>query len=160
MSEKPKPAVPGNEGIKFEENVVIDKPARELYDYWREFSNLPQFMSVLHSVEILEGGVTRWRVDGPLGMNIKWDAEVINDHPGELIAWKTLAGAQVQSAGSVRFNPISNSQTEVRMTAEYLPPGGEVGMVLAALLLDDPEQRVRDDLIRFKQLMETGSVTS
>jgi uncharacterized membrane protein len=160
MTKKSQPSVPGNKGIQFEEKVVINKSARELYDFWRDFKNLPKFMTVLNTVEVLTGGITRWHVDGPVGVRISWDAEVINDHPGELIAWKTLPDAQVQSAGSVRFKAIDQEQTEVKVSAEYLPPGGEIGMAIAALLLDDPEQRVRDDLIRFKQLMETGSVQS
>lgn len=117
-------------------------------------------MTILKNVEILEHGITRWHVDGPLGIDLSWDAEVINDHPGELIAWQSLGEPQVSSAGSVRFIAIDENQTQVKLNAQYDPPGGEVGMALLALLLEDPERRIKDDLVRFKHYVEEKLVTA
>jgi len=88
-------------------------------------------------------------------MSISWDAEIINEHPGELIAWKSLPNAQVGSAGSVRFIPLNEQQTEVKISAQYDPPGGQIGMAIVALLLEDPERQIKDDLARFKHYAES-----
>jgi len=148
---------PITDGINLDESITVQKPAKDCYDYWRSFSNLPTFMSILKSVEVLDETRSRWTISGPLGVDISWEAEIINDHPGELIAWRTLEEADVKSAGSVRFTSLDENNTKVRITAEYDPPGGKVGMAVAALLLDDPEDRVRSDLSQFKELMEKKS---
>ncbi|MEM6883744.1 MAG: SRPBCC family protein [Verrucomicrobiota bacterium] len=146
--------VPGNNGIQFEESILVDLPAGQLFNFWRDFRNLPKFMSILKSVDILEHGITRWHVDGPFGMNISWDAEIINEQPDRLIAWQSLGDPQVSNAGSVRFIAINEDRTEVRISAQYDPPGGEIGMAIIALLLEDPERQIKDDLARFKYYVE------
>ena len=95
----------------------------------------------------------------PAGRTVQWDAEIINEIPGELIAWRTLAGADVVSAGSVRFIPLGAGRgTEVHVRLQYDPPAGKVGATVAWLLGHDPASAIREDLRRFKQIMETGEV--
>ena len=144
-----------NNGIRFNQSIVVNQPANELFAVWRDFTNLPRFMTILKSVDLLEHGITRWNVDGPLGISISWDAEIINERQGELIAWKSLPNAQVGSAGTVRFIPVNDQQTEVKISARYDPPGGQVGMAIVALLLEDPERQIKDDLARFKYFAES-----
>ncbi|MEM1158414.1 MAG: SRPBCC family protein [Verrucomicrobiota bacterium] len=154
MKDQQDTGFPEKDGIHFEEAIIVDKSADTLFAFWRDFTNLPKFMTILKSVEILEQGITRWHVDGPLGMNISWDAEIVNERAGELIAWQSLENSQVSSAGAVTFTSLTDQQTEVKITAKYDPPGGQIGMALVALLLEDPERQIKDDLARFKYYVE------
>jgi len=150
-------AMNGKETIRLEESTIVQRPAGDCYATWRDFKNLPKFMSILKAVEILDEKRSRWTTNAPLGLDISWEAEIINESPGELIAWQTVEDADVCSAGSVRFSALDADKTKVKITAEYQPPGGRIGMALAALLMDDPERRVRADLFQFKELMETAA---
>ena len=95
----------GNLGVKVERAMTFDEPAEKLYTFWREFRNLPTIMPNVESVTEEPGGHSHWVVKGPVGTKIEWDAEIINDKPNELIAWRTVPGARVEHAGSVRFEP-------------------------------------------------------
>lgn len=148
-------------GIHVKAAVTIDKPADELYAFWRKFDNLPTFMGHLNSVTVVDDKKSKWVAKGPMNTEVKWDAEIINDVPGELIAWRSLAGAQVDNAGSVRFIAGPEGRgTEVRVNLDYIPPGRTVGKWVAKLFGEEPSQQIHQDLRKFKQLMETGSVTT
>lgn len=152
--------MPVNHGIKLDCSVVINRPREEIYRFWRDFRNLPRFMTSLESVSYKEDPMlTHWIAVGPLNMRLKWDAELINVHENELIAWRTIGHPDVASAGTVRFESCADPEaTHVRITAEYRPPLGRFGVALAALLYEDPERKVLDDLYRLKELMETGRI--
>ncbi len=150
-------------GIKVEKSVVIDKPVEELFKFWHNFENLPRFLSHLESVRAIGGQAGRlshWVARLPAGMKVAWNAEIINEAPNQLIAWRSLEGAPVPNAGSVRFErrPKGGS-AEVKVALEYAPPAGKIGSFVAKLLGEDPERRIAEDLRRFKQLMETGQIT-
>jgi len=146
-------------GIHVEESFTINKPASELYAFWHKFENLPKFMRHLESVQALDDKRSHWVARGPMGVSVKWDAEVINDEPNEKIAWRSLAGADVDNAGSVSFMSAPGDRgTEVSVTMDYIPPAGKVGSLAAKLFGKDANQIVREDLRRFKQLMETGEL--
>ena len=148
-------------GIHVTAAVTVDKPPQELYDFWRKFDNLPTFMDHLKSVTIVDDKTSKWVAKGPLGSDVKWNAEIINDVPGETIAWRSLAGAQVDNAGSVRFIPgPAGRGTEVRVTLDYIPPGRTVGKWVAKLFGEEPSQQIHQDLRKFKQLLETGVVST
>jgi len=116
-------------------------------------------MRHLQSVQILGENRSRWTARGPLGKNVSWDAEVINDKPNELIAWRSVEGSDIHNAGSVRFRPGPNGRgTEVTVELNYEPPAGMVGATIARLFGESPEVQVREDLRRFKQLMEAGEI--
>ena len=146
------------EGRKFEQAVLIHRPQGELFRFWRQFDNLPRFMDNLESVTVLDSRRSHWVAKGPLGTRVEWDAEVNNEIEDELIAWRSLPGADVDQAGSVHFSPAPDGQTEVRVVMRYSGPGGRVGDVAAHILGDDPERQIADDLRRFKQVMDTGAV--
>lgn len=95
----------GQKGIKVQTVVSINKTPEQLYQFWRNFANLPGFMDHLESVRVEDGGKSHWVAKAPLGRTVEWDAEIINDKPNELIAWRSLPGADVDSAGSVQFRP-------------------------------------------------------
>jgi len=111
------------------------------------------------SVKVTDEKKSHWVVDGPAGKDVEWDAEVINDEPNTLVAWRSLAGATVDNAGSVRFVPGPEGRgTEVRVVIDYIPPAGRVGNWVAKLFGKNPASEIREDLRRFKRLMETGEV--
>ncbi|HEX8089368.1 MAG TPA: SRPBCC family protein [Blastocatellia bacterium] len=139
--------------------MTINRPPEEVYRFWRDFQNLPRFMTHLESVQVTEGNRSHWVAKAPAGATVEWDAEIIEDRPNEMIAWRSLEGADVDNSGSVRFEQAPGGRgTEVRVEIEYNPPGGVVGATIAKLFGEEPEQQLKDDLFRFKQVMETGEV--
>jgi uncharacterized membrane protein len=160
-SEYPRPgvSVPHGRGVKVENTVLINKSPEELYSYWRQFENLPKFMENLVSVKTAGGQRSHWVVKAIGNAEISWDAEIVNDVPNELIAWRTVENSDVDHAGSVRFEGDERG-TRVKVTMEYRPPAGKVGVGLAKLFGQEPRQMIESDLRRFKQLMESGEVLS
>jgi uncharacterized membrane protein len=146
------------EGRKIEQAVMIHRPRGELFRFWRQLDNLPRFMDNLESVTVLDSRRSHWVAKGPVGTRVEWDAEIHNEIEDELIAWRSLRGADVDQAGSVHFSPAADGQTEVRVVVRYSGPGRRAGDVVAHILGDDPEQQIADDLRRFKQVMDTGDV--
>jgi uncharacterized membrane protein len=152
-------ALGGERGINVEEVVTINASPDALYGFWRRLELLPQFMDHLISVSQLDSKRSRWVAKAPAGRSVEWEAEIINDITGELISWRTADNADVISAGSVGFKPATGGRgTEVRVRLQYDPPAGKVGATIAWLLGHDPAAAIREDLRRFKQLMETGEV--
>jgi uncharacterized membrane protein len=148
--------VPQDVGVKVDKSVEVRRSPMELYHFWHQLTNLPEIMPHVISVT-LQDSRSHWVVAGPAGKQVEWDAEFINEKPGELISWQSLPGSQVQSAGSVRFDPIGDGQaTRVRVVLEYLPPAGKAGAFVARLLGSSPEQQLETDLQRFKERMESG----
>jgi uncharacterized membrane protein len=155
----PVASVGRGQGIKVERSLVIDRPADELYAFWRNFENLPRFMDHLESVTVLTPRRSRWTARAPAGSRVSWDAEINNEIPDRLIAWRSLPGSDVPNAGSVHFTPVrGGARTEVRVVLSYEPPGGRLGAAVAKLFGREPDQQVDEDLRRFKQVMESGEV--
>jgi uncharacterized membrane protein len=147
------------QGIKVEESVTINRPVLEVYRFWRNFENLPRFMDHLESVTVSDDTHSHWVAKGPAGTRVEWDAIVHNEVEDELIAWRSLPGAEVNNAGSVHFTPTPDgSGTDVRVVLSYEPPAGKLGAAVAKLLGEEPSQQVADDLRRFKQVLESGDV--
>jgi uncharacterized membrane protein len=146
----------GPNGVIVEEAIRIYRPVSEVYAYWRNLENLPRFMEHLEEVRVSDRLHSHWVAKGPLGVNVEWDAEIINDIPPTLLSWKSVGQADVVSAGSVRFKPVGENATELRVKLQYDPPAGKVGATVAWLLGEDPERQIAEDLQRFKQLIETG----
>jgi uncharacterized membrane protein len=140
-------------------STTVRRPREEVYGFWHDFQNLPRFMAHLDAVETRPDGHSHWRATGPAGMKVDWEAEVIEDRPNEVIAWRTLPGAQVVHSGVVSFATAPGDRgTEVHVDIEYAPPAGRAGSVIAKVFGEEPDVQVRDDLRRFKQVMETGEL--
>jgi uncharacterized membrane protein len=155
----PNAVVEHKQGKKIETAVTINKSPEELFAFWRDFTNLPKIMKHVESVELKDEHVSHWRLKLPAGKFIDWDAEIYNEIPNELIAWRTLQGSEVNHAGSVSFKPAKNRfGTEVRVEVNYALGTGKLGSVLTKMLSEVPEFQLQEDLRRFKQLMETGEV--
>src|ERR1044072_5835333 len=147
-------SVPGDRGTKVEHSVTINRSPEELYNFWRTFENLPRFMNHLESVKRFGGNRSHWVAKAPGGRTVEWDAEVYNEKEGEMIAWRTLEGSQVASAGSVHFEPAGEGATQVRVNLKYDPPGGKLGAPAARLFSENPQRQIEEDLDRFKEIME------
>ena len=152
-------ALGGGAGVHVDESITINKPVAELYRFWRNLENLPRFMSHLESVERVTDTLSRWRARGPAGTEVEWNAEIINEVPDQVIGWKSIEGSDVASAGSVNFDEVG-SGTRVHVRLQYSPPGGKVGAAMARMMGSDPATQIREDLRRFKQLLETGEVAT
>jgi uncharacterized membrane protein len=147
----------GRRGIHVEESITINKPVGEIYRFWRNLENLPQFMEHLESVSMREAGVSHWVAKGPAGMKVEWDARIINEVENKVIGWQSLEGSTVSTAGAVNFEETPRG-TVVRVHFQYSPPGGKIGAAVAKLFGEEPNQTVREDLRRLKRLLETGEV--
>ncbi|MBC7910584.1 MAG: SRPBCC family protein [Pyrinomonadaceae bacterium] len=157
--DNPNVSVRAGKGFKVEKSVAINKSPEELYRFWRNFENLPRFMNHLEAVQETGGNRSHWVAKAPAGSTVQWDAEIYNEKENELIAWRSLEGADVDNAGSVRFeaDPAGRG-TIVRVTLKYDPPGGALGKIVAKLFGEAPDQQIDEDLRRFKQLMEAGEM--
>jgi len=150
-------SVPAQHGFKYEKTLVINRSAHDLFDFWRDLKNLPRIMPHLTSVNDIGGGLSHWLATSPLGVEVEWDAEIYNEDPGRLIAWRSLPGGEVDTAGSVHFIEHGAGRgTEVRVSLKYNPPLGKVGANLAWFLGGGVEQEIDNDLRRFRHMMETG----
>ena len=145
--------------VRVIEAITVNQPIDIVYGFWRRFENFPRFMRYVESIEC-SGSKSHWRVKGPAGVRVEWDAELVEDRPNERLSWRTTAEADVDHQGAVRFAHAPGSRgTEVSVDLSYRPPAGRVGRSVAWLFGSDPEAQVREDLRRFKQIVEAGEVT-
>jgi len=150
-----------NGGIRMTRTITIQKNARDLFSFWRNFENLPQFMPHLKSVRVTGDKTSHWVANGPAGKEVEWDAEITSEHTNDHISWQSSPGAEVPNKGTVRFEELLHDRgTVVRVAIVYEPPGGMLGSKLAKLFGRAPEQMTGSDLRRFKQLMETGVIAT
>jgi uncharacterized membrane protein len=149
----------GPRGIHVEESITINRPIADVFRFWRNFENLPQFMRHLESVSVREEGISHWVATGPAWLRVEWDARIINEIDNKLIAWQSLEGSMISTAGSVNFD-VTEHGTRVRVNLQYNPPGGRIGAVVARLFGEEPHQTIREDLRRFKQLIEAGEIAT
>lgn len=152
----PVASVPHGQGVKVKHSLTIRQPVDRVYQVWRALENLPKLTRHLESVAVLDPRRSRWRMRGPAGVRVAWDAELINDVPGELIAWRSLPGSSIGHAGSVRFErAVGGHGTIVTVNLEYDPPAGVLGALLASALGGNPQRMIEEDLARFKELLES-----
>ena len=152
----PVTSVRRGEGVRVDERIVVARARHEIFRFWRNLENLPRFMDHLESVSVVEGTRSHWIAKGPAGSRVEWDAEIHNEIPNDLIAWRSLEGSEVANAGSVHFSPTETGDTEVRVILRYDPPAGRLGAAVARLLGEDPSRQVAEDLRRLKQVIEAG----
>ena len=148
-----------NHGIHAKASCVVNRPLEEVYNFWRDFKNLPRFMRHLDSVTDIGEGRSRWKAKGPAGMDVEWEAMIVADVPGEVITWRSLENSDVDNAGAVRFEQAPGGRgTIVRVNFEYKPMAGVLGATVARLFGEEPNQQLDDDMRRFKQVLEVGEV--
>ena len=148
-------------GIHVEQAYLINRPPETLYQYWRNFSNLPNIMTHLQKVEVRDDRLSHWVASAPTiaGGSVEWDAEITADEPNSRIAWRSLPGSEIDTVGEIRFMPgMGDRGTEVHVSMDYVPPAGRIGHWLATLFGESPWRQMRHDLRNFKRLMETGEI--
>ncbi len=148
---------PFHQHIRVEHSITINKPAEEVFKFWRNFKNLPRFMDHLESVQVIDDKHSHWVAKAPGDRTVEWDATIIEEIPNKKIAWKSADDAQVPNSGQVLFEPApANRGTEVKVILAYDPPAGIFGEIFAKLFGQEPSQQIREDLRRIKQILEAG----
>jgi uncharacterized membrane protein len=138
---------------------AINGSAEQAYSLWRDFAGLSRFLHHIDSVQVLDNQHSEWIAQGPLGKKLRWVAEIVDDQPSQRIAWRSLPGSEVETQGSVEFRPRSAGRgINVTATVEYVPPAGAASRTLALLTGRHPEFTVREDLRRFKAMLEAGEI--
>ncbi len=138
---------------RVESSVVVEAPVTRVYEYWRNLENLPKFMSNFEEVRAIGPNKTHWRVKGPLGAKMEFDAQTTQDEEDRAIGWNSLDG-DVQTSGQVRFQELGPERTRVEVTMNYAdPPGGKLGEV-GSRLVANPQVMVDQDLYNFKEIIE------
>ncbi len=142
-------------------STIVNRRPEECYRYWRDIEKLPAFLQHLRSVRVTGERRSHWIAKGPVGKDISWDAEITEDIPNERIVWRSLEGSEIRNSGSVQFQPARRGEnTIVRVRMNYELPT-RAGRILAGKLLGrDPGLRIRKDLLRFKQILETGEIAT
>lgn len=154
------PGTPPHAPGRADEAVTINRSPDELYRVWRDHGRMNEFLADPLSVTSTDGNTSRWTMQTPLGWPLQWDSEIVTDEPGRVISWQSTGG-DLQTAGSVRFSPApGNRGTVVRLEQMFNPPLGAVAVGLSKLMGQSPSGLSRQSLRRFKQLMETGEVTT
>jgi uncharacterized membrane protein len=147
------------EPVEVEHAVSIMRSPQELYSFWRKLENLPSFMRHLKSVQETGARTSHWVAKGPANTSFEWDAEIMEEEAGQFLSWRAVEGSEIQNSGWVRFSPLPEGRgTEVRVYLWYAPPAGRVGKTVARFFGEEPELQIREDLRRFKNLMETGEI--
>jgi uncharacterized membrane protein len=145
--------------VRVRKTITVNRPPSDVYGFWRDVQNLPRFMRHLESVQAMGPRRSHWVARAPAGTTVEWDAEITDDEPHEVIAWRSLDDADVPNSGRVRFRPARGGRaTEVTVELEYQPPAGAVGALVAKLFGEEPSQQIQEDLRRFKRIMETGEL--
>lgn len=144
--------------VEVVKSVTINKSPAELYAFWRNFENLPQFMNHLESVTKIDERRTHWIAKAPLGYSVQWSAEITDEQLNDRIEWRSMEGADIPNSGKVEFLPTADRGTEVKVTIKYEAPAGRLGALAAKIFGEEPSQQVDEDLRRFKSLMEAGLI--
>jgi uncharacterized membrane protein len=147
-------------GIKLKRSIHIDRPARELYMFWRNLENLPRITDLLESVQVIDDVRSRWTVRAPGSLPVQWDAVITMDRKNEMVGWRSIPKSVVETAGYVRFEPAEDHGTWVRVALEYYPPAGRLGAAFASMFGKRPGAHITSLLRRFKQLMEAGEAAA
>jgi len=158
-SDSPRRVLSGDRGVHVRESVRLELPVAHVYRFWRRLGNLPQVMTHLKRVTETADGKSHWVAAGPAGLDIEWDAEIINEVENQVLAWQSLPGSDVVTAGSVNFDAARDGRsTQVSVHLQYAPPAGKAGALVASLFGREPSQTIREDLRHWKQLLEAGEV--
>lgn len=145
--------------IHVERTMTVLKPIDEVYRFWRNFENLPRFMSHLQSVKVSGERFSEWTARAPMGINVRWHAEITDERENQYVVWRSLPGSDIENVGSVQFQQAPGDRgTEITVAVQYNPPAGKLGNAFAYMFGRAPEQQIREDLRHFKQLIECGEI--
>ena len=138
---------------RVESSVVVEAPVSRVYDYWRDLENLPNFMTNIEEVRTTGPRTTHWRIKGPLGAKMEFDAQTTQEEENSALAWNSVDG-NVETSGQVRFQELGPERTRVEVTLNYAdPPGGKIGEI-GSKIVANPQVMVDQDLYNFKEIIE------
>lgn len=143
--------------VNIRESFTVNASRTEIYSFWRKLNNLPLFMKHLKEVTVLDSKRSRWEVKLPVNVaKISWDAEIVEDQPGNRIGWQSVPGSMIYNAGKVEFKDLQNGEgTVINVVISYTPPAGGVGTAVGKLLNPFFANMVREDVTNFKNYLET-----
>lgn len=143
-------------------SLIIDRPREEVYAYWRQLENLPTFMKHLDEVREVSARRSQWAASVPkMDARIEWEAKIQEEDENSRLAWRSVDGSEIENAGEVRFEDAPGGRgTVLHIHITYQPPAGELGAAAARLLNPAFEQMIKEDVRRFKYLMEAGEIPS
>ena len=144
-------------GIEIYKAININAPIDDVFAFFTNYENFPQFMSHVREVRDTGGESSHWTVDGPAGVPVEWDAVLTDLVPNEVLGWTSVPGSAVRSVGAIRFTQTADGTTHVDLKMTYSPPAGAIGHAAAKLLGADPKTQMDDDLARAKTFLETGT---
>ena len=141
--------------VELSAEAVVNRPVEDVFSHWRKLENLPQLMKHLESVNETDQKHSHWVASPITGLGrIEWDAEIVEERANEFLSWRSLEGADVENAGEVRFERLSDGSTLVRSKITYRPPAAGAGAVVAKLLNPVFKSMVRADMERFKDYVQ------
>jgi uncharacterized membrane protein len=131
-----------------EATIEVDVPVRTAYDQWTQFEEFPKFMGGVERVRQVTDDRLHWEV-GIGGVHREFEAEIVEQHPDEVVAWRSLDGPT--HSGEVRFEPVGRSRTRVELRMEVDPEGitEKAGEAFGVV-----DHRIKADLERFKAFIE------
>jgi uncharacterized membrane protein len=142
---------------RVQESIEVQAPLQDVYSYWSNFQNFPKFMENIEEVRMTGEDTSHWKIKGPLGTSVEFDAKTTEMNPERGVGWNTVDG-QVMTSGEIRFQEVQPDRTRVEVTMNYAdPPGGKAGE-LVANILSDPEKSTRQDLENFAGIVERGEL--
>jgi uncharacterized membrane protein len=145
--------------IRVQKTITIHTPIEQVFQFWSRFENFPRFMD--HVLEVRTAGPrSHWRVSGPAGVPVEWEAELVQRIENRKLAWRSLPGSRVTHHGEVHFERAGDDATRISIHMAYDPPGGALGHAVAGFLLGDPKTLIDRDLLRLKSLLEHGKTTA
>jgi uncharacterized membrane protein len=141
--------------------ITVNRPRNEIYAFWRDFRNLARFMENVESVRVDDDRRSHWVIKAPGGKTVEWDSILTEDEEGRVLAWESAPDADIKNTGRIEFRDAPPGRgTEITATIVYDPPGGDLGKLIAKLFQKEPKIQARRELRRFKQLMETGEIST
>ncbi len=151
------PSVPFTGGTSprtITESIEVDVPVSTAYNQWTQFEDFPLFMEGVEHVEQLDDTRLHW-IAKVGGKTNEWDAKILEQHPDKQVSWISEDGKKTR--GTVTFEPVSESRTRISLSMSYQAEGLTEALG-SAVGLD--ERRVRGDLQRFKELIESRGAES
>lgn len=136
------------------ESIEVQAPKQQVFEYWSHFENFPNFMDNIEEVTKPDSMTSHWKMNGPLGRTVEWEAKTTEMDPERGIAWNSIEGSELDNSGEAKFEELDNNRTRIEVTINYSnPPGGKLGEWVASLT-GDPEKSLRQDLENFKEIIE------
>lgn len=150
----------GRRAITLQDAINIGAPLKTVFAFWKDYQHFPHWMSHVREVQEISPRRSHWVVDGPAGIPVEWDAVITKEIPDSLLAWKSVGDSTVAQSGTAHFSELADGGTHVDIKLSYTPPAGAIGHAVASFFGANPEQEMKDDLLRVKTLLETGNPPS